>query len=376
MDYSQLLESCNQWKTNGDKAYREGRYQDAIDRYSDIITRMEDAANPNPVLSLPQSLLDILYIAHSNRCASYLRKKEFVPALTDAQRCVQYQPYWAKGYGRLGMCYHKLNRLSEAIAAYEQVLQFEENNLDAKVNIDKIKTQMQKEREAQRQNANRGGNSNSSTGSTGAGASRPFPSSSSSSSTSGSSNRANTTSAGGEGGQMQVILDRIKQTIQEWVDKVRNVDYAGMARSTSYRVSSAWLSIAPETRQYITYGVVGLLLYYFFIYRASSSSYGYGGSGGGGSRRYYDPDMDDDYHYRHSYGYGGGSRGLSWSAWGMIMFAAYKLPPMFPDQLGQYARPFFGMNWTTFMWLLNMFTNGRNMGGLSRGIFGGHRRRY
>jgi hypothetical protein len=26
--------------------------------------------------------------------------------------------------------------------------------------------------------------------------------------------------------------------------------------------------------------------------------------------------------------------GLSWTTWGAIMMAAYKLPPLFPDQLG------------------------------------------
>ena len=49
---------------------------------------------------------------------------------------------------------------------------------------------------------------------------------------------------------------------------------------------------------------------------------------------------------------------MSWSTWSIVMAAAWKLPPMFPDLLGEYARPFFGMSWTTFMWLLNML-NGR-----------------
>jgi hypothetical protein len=45
------------------------------------------------------------------------------------------------------------------------------------------------------------------------------------------------------------------------------------------------------------------------------------------------------------------------------MMAAYKLPPMFPDQLGDRARPFFGLNMTTFMWLLRM-VSGSGMGGM------------
>jgi hypothetical protein len=54
---------------------------------------------------------------------------------------------------------------------------------------------------------------------------------------------------------------------------------------------------------------------------------------------------------------------MSWFTWGAILLAAYLLPPMFPEMLGQYARPFFGMSMMTFMWLLNMFTGGRGGGG-------------
>ena len=77
----------------------------------------------------------------------------------------------------------------------------------------------------------------------------------------------------------------------------------------------------------------------------------------------------DDYYYdsRPSYG-------LSWTNWAMIMGAAWKLPPMFPDVFGQYARPFFGMSFTTFMYLLNMLTAGQRFGG-GGGMFGGGRRR-
>jgi len=41
----------------------------------------------------------------------------------------------------------------------------------------------------------------------------------------------------------------------------------------------------------------------------------------------------------------------------MLMFGAWKLPPMFPDVLGDYARPFFGMErQTTSLVLFNMFS--------------------
>ena len=106
--------------------------------------------------------------------------------------------------------------------------------------------------------------------------------------------------------------------------------------------------------------IVGFIAYYLFFRRRN---------------RY-----EDDYYDDGSYGYGRSS-GMSWSTWGLIMAAAYYIPPMVP-QLGQYARPFFGMNFTTFMYILQML-QGRGMGmgmpgmggmGGIPGLFGGGRR--
>ena len=120
--------------------------------------------------------------------------------------------------------------------------------------------------------------------------------------------------------------------------------------------ATAWWGTANESQRYSV--GVGAVIALYFIYTTFFRS-GYGDYG------YYDD----------RYGYGGGSwifspyGGLTWTAWGAIMFSAWKLPPMFPNELGQYARPFFGMNMTTFMWLLRMLTS---QGGGMRG-FGGRR---
>jgi tetratricopeptide (TPR) repeat protein len=92
---------------------------------------------------------------------------------------------------------------------------------------------------------------------------------------------------------------------------------------------------------------------------------------------YYDEYDPEGEVYEPGYGrYGGhGGYGLSWSMWAAIMGAAWKIPPMLPEVFGQYALPFFGLNFTTFMWLLNMFTQGQRFGGGGLGgLFGGRRR--
>ena len=98
----------------------------------------------------------------------------------------------------------------------------------------------------------------------------------------------------------------------------------------------------------ILIGIIVLLLFYIYM-----------GSDSGG---YYDS-------YSPGYGYSGG---MSWMTYLAILYGAYSVPPMFPQQLGQYARPFFGMNMGTFMMILNMMTSGRGGGrAFGRGGYGG-----
>ena len=149
-------------------------------------------------------------------------------------------------------------------------------------------------------------------------------------------------------------LTQLLATAKQWCTR-------GLTQGLLY-----WNSMT-STQQQIAGGlVVAVLVYYLFFSGGGgydSYSGGYGGNYGG-------------------YGYGGGG-GLSWTVWGSLMAAGYYVPPLLVDVIGpQYARPYFGMSWTTFMWLLNMLgnrTGGMGMGGMGGGGLGGlfgRRRRY
>ena len=127
-----------------------------------------------------------------------------------------------------------------------------------------------------------------------------------------------------------------------WINKAKDIISLIIAKA------NVFLSRFDEnTKKIGGMAIVGLLVYYFMFRKKN---------------RY------EDY-YDDSYGSYGRSSGMSWTTWGLIMAAAYYLPPMFP-QLGQYSRPFFGMNFTTFMYLLQML-QGRGMGGGFPGFGGG-----
>ena len=101
-----------------------------------------------------------------------------------------------------------------------------------------------------------------------------------------------------------------------------------------------WQSLPINTRNYVMLAACmhAAFIYYFYYSGRSYRGYEY---------------MDDDYSYSSYSSYGQ----MSWTTWAAIMFGAYKVPPMFPAIFGDYARPFFGMNMTTFMWLLNSLTS-------------------
>jgi tetratricopeptide (TPR) repeat protein len=113
------------------------------------------------------------------------------------------------------------------------------------------------------------------------------------------------------------------------------------------KLSSWWSMLTEQQQMYSIMGILGLLIYYFFFRSSYSDPYNFNGYSSTGN--------------------------LSWSSWAAIMLAAYKIPPMFPQIFGDYARPFFGMSWTTFMWLLDMVT--RNRGNMFNNRYGGVRRR-
>ena len=106
-----LLEECFsevntlQLKEEGNMAMKEGRLDDAISAYSRAIISNNNVMDK--------------HIFYSNRSAAYMSNDEFEKALQDACKCIELSPHWAKGYSRKGAALLSLNRLEEAVSAYE-----------------------------------------------------------------------------------------------------------------------------------------------------------------------------------------------------------------------------------------------------------------
>lgn len=117
-----------------------------------------------------------------------------------------------------------------------------------------------------------------------------------------------------------------------------------MAKSISW-----YSSLSEQYRGYLQMSVVGLIFLLFFLVNSWRT------------HSFNDPIYYDRGYYG-SYGSYYSSRGLSFSSWAIIIAVAYYIPPCFPEFLGQYARPFFGFNFTTFVWLVQLFSQSGGSG--------------
>jgi tetratricopeptide (TPR) repeat protein len=267
------LSQAQLWKDAGDRYYRSGSYASAIEEYSNAIACLSSGLDQN-----------LLYICYSNRSACFLQLKRYQEALYDAQQCVSIKPDWSKGYLRLGKSYYRLGKDSDAIAAYEQLLSLDPYNQEAYTLLNQLRSGGSNGRSGQ---DNEGGFAQAHT----------YPQS------------------------LRQYFTNLFTSSQQYLQSINWSGIGEKVKSALGRATSQgymyWLRLDEQTRNYVQIGAVFFLLYYFFIYRSSYSSPYYYDSGPG-------------------YQYYGGGGGLSWTSWAMVMYGAYKLPPMFPEQLGIY----------------------------------------
>lgn len=96
-------EQKKNWKDEGNAAFKLGKWGLAIKCYTSGIR--EDPNN---------------HLLYSNRCAAWLKMSKDHKALEDAEKCIQLQPLWAKGYYRRGCALRELLRDDEALAALRE----------------------------------------------------------------------------------------------------------------------------------------------------------------------------------------------------------------------------------------------------------------
>lgn len=77
------------------------------------------------------------HVYYSNRSNAYVQLKRYEEALADANKAVQLDPKWPRGYGRKGVALFFLGRYAEARDAYEEGLKVEPGNESFKQECDR-----------------------------------------------------------------------------------------------------------------------------------------------------------------------------------------------------------------------------------------------
>ena len=116
--------NSSELKDLGNNEFRNGNYQSAIKFFDEAIEK--DSEN---------------HVLYSNRSAAYLSSGEGQKALEDADKCIDLEPTWAKGYGRKGAALHMLKKYDDSIASFEHGLSLETNNSYLQSGLELVKNE-------------------------------------------------------------------------------------------------------------------------------------------------------------------------------------------------------------------------------------------
>merc|ERR1712046_335801 len=108
-------------RLEGNELFKEGMYPEAVAKYSEAMKR-------NPKAHVP----------YSNRAACYQKLMEWQLALKDADKCVEMDPTFVKGWSRKAGIHFFLKEYHKAMDAYNVILKHEPENEEAKNGLELV----------------------------------------------------------------------------------------------------------------------------------------------------------------------------------------------------------------------------------------------
>jgi stress-induced-phosphoprotein 1 len=114
------MDLSNQEKEKGNQAFKEQRYPEAVKHYTEALARGPPAVNPEA------------YKLYSNRAACYTKLGAWNDGIKDADKCIEMEPTFAKGYSRKGHLQFFMKDYEKAMETYEQGLKQDPNNEELK----------------------------------------------------------------------------------------------------------------------------------------------------------------------------------------------------------------------------------------------------
>ncbi|KAG5890218.1 hypothetical protein JTB14_028760 [Gonioctena quinquepunctata] len=113
---SEDIQIAETFKSEANEYFKKQNFNSAIDLYTKAIDK-----NPN------------VAIYYANRSFAYLKTECFGIALTDANKCIELDKSYVKGYYRRAAAHMSLGKFKEALKDYEYVAKVRPNDKDAKL---------------------------------------------------------------------------------------------------------------------------------------------------------------------------------------------------------------------------------------------------
>merc|ERR1712087_903676 len=114
-------EKAEEARQEGNQLFKEGKFAEAVQKY-------EEAMRRNPKDHVP----------YSNRAACYQKLMEWQLALKDADKCVEMEPTFIKGWSRKAGIHFFLKEYHKALDAYNCILKLEPENEEAKTQVEQV----------------------------------------------------------------------------------------------------------------------------------------------------------------------------------------------------------------------------------------------
>ncbi|CAF3942470.1 unnamed protein product [Rotaria magnacalcarata] len=116
-------------REQGNQAFKQGKFQEAIDRYSDAINLLTD-------LSLSETTKNDFTKCYSNRAQCFIHLNQYEEAIEDATRALEYTPADEKSLYRRSSAFERLGKLNEAISDAQRLISISPkgNSVDEQTN--------------------------------------------------------------------------------------------------------------------------------------------------------------------------------------------------------------------------------------------------
>jgi DnaJ family protein C protein 7 len=118
-------------KKEGNDAFQEGKFDDAINIYTDVL----QIDPQNDVLNST---------IYNNRAAAYMKLKKFKEAKEDATKSIESDPTNLKAIIRRANCYLSLDQFEEAVRDFEKAHEIDPENRDIDSNLRDAKLKLKK----------------------------------------------------------------------------------------------------------------------------------------------------------------------------------------------------------------------------------------